>query len=308
MTEDFFKKLLRSDFRLYYSTKELNDKLYIHFKGFHRIENLHEFTGLKVLYAESNAIEKIEGLEALTELRCLYLHENCIRQIEGLETLSALDSLNLSDNFIETISGLEGTPKLNTLLLQRNRIGVHGLSDLQGLLGLENLSVLDLSNNKIDDEAVLPEILERMGNLRVLHFNGNPVCKKIPNYRKVMIARISSLLYLDDRPVFEEDRRFAEAFVRGGITAEREERKVWAEEKEAERMRQHIAFQEMVSQARREPAAPTFFVSQEEHGQSSGSTASSLMDHLSSGLNSSEATEESEEELPPLISPLSQID
>ena len=43
------------------------------------------------------------------------------------------------------------------------------------------------------------------------------MCKKIRNYRKVMIAKLPNLKYLDDRPVFGEDRRYAEAFKRGGI-------------------------------------------------------------------------------------------
>ena len=52
----------------------------------------------------------------------------------------------------------------------------------------------------------------------------NPVCKKIHNYRKTIINAIPTLTYLDDRPVFKDDRRHAEAFARGGIEEERKER------------------------------------------------------------------------------------
>lgn len=63
LTKEFLKKLLKSDHRFYYSTPYLNDCLYLHYKGFVKIENLEEFTGLKVLYIEGNGIGKIEGLE-----------------------------------------------------------------------------------------------------------------------------------------------------------------------------------------------------------------------------------------------------
>lgn len=58
ITDQFLKKLLSSDIRMYYITKYLNDKLYLHYKGFRKIENMNEFTGLKVLYIEGNALEK----------------------------------------------------------------------------------------------------------------------------------------------------------------------------------------------------------------------------------------------------------
>lgn len=66
--------------------------------------------------------------------------------------------------------------------------------------------------------------------------------KKIQNYRKKIIASIPTLKYLDDRPVFEEDRRFAEAFMRGGIEEERAERRRWNQEKEDRWRRNHEAF------------------------------------------------------------------
>ena len=63
-----------------------------------------------------------------------------------------------------------------------------------------------------------------MPKLAVLYLQGNPVTKKIKNYRKTLIARIPTLKYLDDRPVFDEDRRYAEAFAVGGLEEERKER------------------------------------------------------------------------------------
>jgi dynein assembly factor 1 len=75
-------------------------------------------------------------------------------------------------------------------------------------------------------------VLEKMPNLAVLYLQGNEVCKKIKNYRKTLITKIPTLKYLDDRPVFEEDRRFAEAFSRGGLDEERKEREILKKEKE----------------------------------------------------------------------------
>ena len=41
-----------------------------------------------------------------------------------------------------------------------------------------------------------------------------------------MIVKIPTLMYLDERPVFPEDRRRAEAFARGGLPEERAEMKL----------------------------------------------------------------------------------
>lgn len=47
---------------------------------------------------------------------------------------------------------------------------MNGLSDLEGLLELPNLSVLDVSDNKISDPTVLENIFEKMPSLAVLYF------------------------------------------------------------------------------------------------------------------------------------------
>jgi dynein assembly factor 1, axonemal len=250
ISDQFLKKLLGSDIRMYYNTRYLNDKLFLHYKGFRKIENLQEFTGLKVLYIEGNALEKIEGLDACTDLRCLYIQENCIKEISGIENLPNLHSINLSDNMLTRISGLDNKPKLETLLLQRNNIGKQGVEDLIELVKLEKITVLDISHNKIEDPLVLTEVLYKIPSLAVLYLQGNPVCKMVQNYRKELICRMPNLKFLDDRPVFPEDRRFAEAFARGGLQEEREERKRWNQEKEDERMRNHLAFKEMIDNAK----------------------------------------------------------
>ena len=73
ITKKFLKKHLKSDPQQYYGTPSLNDFLYIHYKGFKKLENLEEFTSLKVLYAEGNCFEVIENLEFCANMRSLYL-------------------------------------------------------------------------------------------------------------------------------------------------------------------------------------------------------------------------------------------
>lgn len=81
-----------------------------------------------------------------------------------------------------------------------------------------------MTKNYIKDTDCIEEIFQKMPNLAVLYLMNNPVVGKIKNYRKTLTAALPGLKYLDDRPVFVDDRRHAEAFARGGLAEERKER------------------------------------------------------------------------------------
>lgn len=195
MTKPLLKKLCKDNGL--YGTPSVNDKLYLHYKGFRRIENLEEYTGVKAIWLEGNGLPKIEGLQNMTMLRSLYLHENMIEIIEGLDALLDLDTVNLSKNFIKKIENLSQCTRLSALNLAHNALTT--AESLEHILDIPSLQTLDVQSNKIDDPAVV-EIFSRMADLRVLYLMGNPVVKKIPHYRKTIIAQCQQLRYLDDRP------------------------------------------------------------------------------------------------------------
>eukprot|EP00759_Apiculatamorpha_spiralis_P016194 PhF_6_TR22529/c4_g1_i1/m.31986 len=75
---------------------------------------------------------------------------------------------------------------------------------------------------------------EKMTQLGVLYLTGTEIVKSIRNYRRKMVSRIPALQYLDERPVFPEERRCAEAWATGGDEAEKLERnKIHDEKKES---------------------------------------------------------------------------
>lgn len=202
-----------------------------------------------MIYLEGNGFGEIRGLEKCKLLRCLYLQENLIKKIEGLDHLEDLDTLNLNQNCIKTIENLSRNTKLNTLTLQKNKITT--VSDIEHLTECKHLSVLDLSQNYLSDPAIL-DVLEKMPCLKVLYLKGNPLVKTLKNFRKTVISRCKQLTYLDDRPIFEDERRTADAWGNGGTDAEKKERDVISEEKKRKEREQFEWFGSILEKARKE--------------------------------------------------------
>ena len=197
-----------------YNTASLNDKLYLHQQGFRRLdpEVLKEFTGIKMLWLQANGLEKLEGFEHMPLLRNIAAHENCIEKIEGLEHSKELDSINLNRNFIKKVEGFEKNQNLTSINLGNNAIGPDGESYKAVAENLPKLQTLDLQANKIEDGAELLKILQKIPDLRVFYGMGNPFVKSFRHYRKRFVAGLPSLRYLDDRPVFEDERKRCEAW------------------------------------------------------------------------------------------------
>ncbi|CAH0597578.1 unnamed protein product [Chrysodeixis includens] len=236
MTKEFIRNHCRQN--KLYCTPYLNDILYLHFKGFSKIENLDEYVGLKCIFLENNGIQRIEGLDTLAELKCLYLHYNVVRKIENLNGCPKLDTLNLDHNFVSKIENLDVVPDLHTLSIAHNMLS--SVDDLSELKFCNNLSVLDLSYNRLEDPLIV-DVLADMILLKVLVLTGNPVVRNIPAYRKTLTLRLKELLNLDNRPVFPRDRACAEAWQRGGVQEEIAERKRWIA-KDQEKVMQSVRY------------------------------------------------------------------
>lgn len=173
--------MLAKEWRNYYRTAYLNEKLYLHYKGFSYFKNMEQFTDLKCLYFEGNGCKSMLGLEHNTQLRSLFIQENLIKKVEGLDTLKDLSILNMNDNLLDFVEGLGSLTKLSTFYAKRNKFGryknaegeIDNIEALKGLLDCPSITCLDISECFLDNPAIVDEILIKMPNLGVLYSQGN---------------------------------------------------------------------------------------------------------------------------------------
>lgn len=282
----------------YYRTPELNDRLYLHFKGYRKIENLESFTAVTVLWLENNCIQKIENLNAMKKLNSLYLHNNLVSSIgTHLTAFRNLETLNLANNALTTIEGVENLFFLKKLNVSGNSIT--SLMPLEDYAAAQNdweedialddeeaeeeeeeveeesqnededdetadktkkeekvprsgqqLDCLDVSHNKLEDEVEVLRVVGKLTRLTLLYLHKNKFLTKVKNYRKVIIATCKGLKFLDDYPVFDEERRCCERFAVDGTMGEKAERNVIRDEKEEKYQQQRQFFERLVQAAK----------------------------------------------------------
>ena len=138
-----------------------------------------------------------------------YLQQNCIWAISHLEGVPELDTLNISHNMVKRLEGLSVCPKLTTLLATDNQLET--VDSIAHLVECQSLTTVDLQNNRLTDPDVL-DVFKQLPNLKCLYLKGNPVVSNIKNYRKTVVAALPGLGYLDDRPIFEDERRMIDAW------------------------------------------------------------------------------------------------
>lgn len=147
---------------------------------------------------------------------------------------------------------------LKSLALKNNYLVT--AADIEHVLELPNLSVLDLQGNRITDVDVV-DVLAQMPELKVLYLQGNDVVKHVKQYRKTIIFRCRKLKYLDDRPVFDDERRRVEAWgkaleasngdYKAAQEAEREEMDAIRREKKERDELNFLHFEQMMIDGRR---------------------------------------------------------
>ncbi|KAM4632628.1 protein flightless-1 homolog isoform 1-T1 [Discoglossus pictus] len=131
-----------------------------------------------------------EHVKSMTSLRWLKLNRTGLCYLpEELSALQKLEHLSVSHNSLTTLHGeLSSLPCLRAIVARANNLKNSGIPD--DIFQLDDLSVLDLSNNQLTE---CPRELENAKNMLVLNLSHNSI-DQIPNQ---LFINLTDLLYLD---------------------------------------------------------------------------------------------------------------
>ncbi|EPY29163.1 hypothetical protein AGDE_10094 [Angomonas deanei] len=231
-----------------YRSPELNEKLYLHHCKIRKLCPLDAYTNVRVLYLSGNSIQDLKPLAPLVSLVSLYTSQNGLESLDSLPLLPQLTLLDVSYNQLECLDVGEKLPKLENLTAAHNSLRELTATKLEAF---PHLQVLDISFNKVDEEGTVWEELGKLTGLRTLMLHGNAAVRSLQHYRKHVIALLPELRFLDEYPVFEEERQLAEAFASGGTDLENTVRQQQQEAKAAARERQFSFFEETIKNVTR---------------------------------------------------------
>ncbi len=205
------------------------------------ISGLEELANLDTLNISQNQIRKLEGLSCCPSLRTLICTNNQLAGVDSLRHLAeckGLHTLDLQNNNISDPAIVdqvlvhlpelrcahpEGAGRLCRLRRQGRQRGsssvCHSCCACRAARRRRGSGCFPCSpatrlragiphsrrTNQVGRHA-------RETPRRCLYLKGNPVVSQIKNYRKALVAALPELRYLDDRPVFEDERRIVNAW------------------------------------------------------------------------------------------------
>ncbi|KAK1791307.1 hypothetical protein P4O66_013319, partial [Electrophorus voltai] len=158
-----------------------------------RITNLDKLVSLRWASFNDNDLTCIEGLEHCPLLEELSLNNNKISSLDGLYKLQHLVRLNINCNQLQSLDGsvLDCLPNLHFLSAESNCI-----SSLHGVQRSRSLFELYAGNNDISTSRDIYH-LKALSSLIILDLLGNPLVKKLENYRAYVVFHLPSLKALD---------------------------------------------------------------------------------------------------------------
>ncbi|KAG5496134.1 hypothetical protein JKF63_02435 [Porcisia hertigi] len=198
--------------------------------------------GLRVLNVSHNYLTSLRGIAAGSPLlETLQASHNQLTSLEVCEELwqlaGTLTSVDLSFNRIET----DREPTDRAATASATTATTRAAGDSGCTAAEDDVRIVDaivpapasstLAPHCKPNSLVIAQFFQRLPLVSVIYLQGNGLSHRLRHYRRNMILHLPALTYLDDRPVFPEERRVTEAWGRGGDAAETVERAAIREEK-----------------------------------------------------------------------------